>query len=59
MTSFILHHHETVISIRDLEEMLRTGQDLKSLPEEALLTPSARDFLRDWESNGAPKKRPG
>ncbi len=38
-----------VISVRDLEEMLRQGKDVRALPEEALLTPSARDFLRDLE----------
>ena len=41
-----------VISVRDLEEMLRNGKDVRSLPEDALLTPSARDFLRDLESSG-------
>jgi L-fuculose-phosphate aldolase len=40
-----------VISLRDLEEMQRTGKDLKSLPADALLTPSARDFLRDLEGS--------
>ena len=40
-----------VISVRDLEEMLRQGKDVRSVPEEALLTPSARDFLRDLELN--------
>jgi L-fuculose-phosphate aldolase len=44
-----------VISVRDLEEMLRNGKNVRSLPEDVLLTPSARDFLRDLESNGAPK----
>lgn len=38
-----------VISVRDLEEMLRSGKDVRSLPEDALLTPSARDFLRDLD----------
>ena len=38
-----------VISVKDLEEMVRTGKDVRSLPAEALLTPSARDFLRDLE----------
>jgi len=38
-----------VISVKDLEEMLRGGKDVRSLPEGALLTPSARDFLRDLE----------
>jgi L-fuculose-phosphate aldolase len=38
-----------VISVKDLEEMVRSGKDVRSLPEGALLTPSARDFLRDLE----------
>jgi len=38
-----------VISVKDLEEMVRNGKDVRSLPAEALLTPSARDFLRDLE----------
>ncbi len=38
-----------IISLRDLEEMVRNGRDLRSLPAEVLLTPSARDFLRDQE----------
>src|SRR5450759_4094980 len=41
-----------VISLRDLEEMVRNGQDVRSLSEDAILTPSARDFLRDFEGNG-------
>ena len=42
-----------VISVRDLEEMVRGGTDVRSLPQDALLTPSARDLLRDLEnSNG-------
>jgi L-fuculose-phosphate aldolase len=44
-----------VISVRDLEEMVRNGKELRSLPEDVLLTPSARDFLRDLDSAGAPK----
>src|SRR3979411_831232 len=35
-----------VISVKDLEEMVRSGRDVGSLPADALLTPSARDFLR-------------
>src|SRR6266498_2730200 len=38
-----------VVSVKDLEEMVRSGKDVRSLPEGALLTPSARDFLRDLE----------
>jgi len=41
-----------VISVRDLEEMMRNGGDVQSLPDDALLTPSTRDFLRDLEGNG-------
>ncbi len=39
-----------VISVRDVEEMLRAGKDFRSLPADALVTPSARDFLRDLEA---------
>jgi len=44
-----------VISLRDLEEMARSGKDLDSLPADALLTPSARDFLHDREGHGTHK----
>ncbi len=42
-----------VISVRDLEEMLRNGKDVRALPDDALLTPSARDFLRDLDETGS------
>ena len=42
-----------VISLRDLQEMLRNGKDARSLPADALLTPSARDFLREIETSGS------
>src|SRR5208282_4465494 len=48
-----------VISVRDLEEMLRNGKDARSLPADALLTPSARDFLRELESSGHQRGRAG
>jgi len=41
-----------VISLRDLEALLRQGQDPRHLPADAILTPSARDFLRELESGG-------
>ncbi len=41
-----------IISVRDLEEMLRAGKDVRTLPEDALLTPSARDFLREQDGAG-------
>src|SRR5258707_2091617 len=44
-----------VISVKDLEEMVRSGKDVRALPVEALLTPSARDFLRDLEGHGSYK----
>ena len=44
-----------VISLKDVEEMLRSGKDVHSLPADALLTPSARDFVREQEGNGASK----
>lgn len=47
-----------VISVRDLEEMVRTGKDLAGLPADALLTPSARDYLREHDSS-AKAERPG
>ncbi|MBN2507022.1 MAG: class II aldolase/adducin family protein, partial [Verrucomicrobia bacterium] len=41
---------KSVISTRDIEELLRTGGGVQSLPDDAILTPSARDLLRDLES---------
>ena len=35
--------------------MLRSGKDVRSLPADALLTPSARDFLRELETRGHPQ----
>ena len=32
--------------------MVRNGQDVKSLPDDAIITPSARDFLFELQSNG-------
>lgn len=43
---------KTVISVRDLEEMVRQGRDVRALPADAILTPSARDFLRELEMSG-------
>src|SRR2546430_15741496 len=40
---------KSVISLKDLEEMVSSGKDVRSLTADALLTPSARDFLRDLE----------
>jgi L-fuculose-phosphate aldolase len=48
-----------VISVKDLQEMLRNGNNFKSIPADALLTPSAKDFLRDFEGNGASRVQSG
>ncbi len=34
--------------------MQRNGKDVLALPEDVILTPSARDFLRDYETTGKP-----
>ena len=44
---------KALYSLRDLEELVRNGGDLRSLPVEALYTPSARDFIRDQGSKPA------
>lgn len=44
-----------VISLRDVEDMLRRGADLNTLPAEAILTPSARDLVRDTLERGGGK----
>ena len=41
---------KTVISAKDIEDLLRRGGDAKNLPADALLTPSARDLLRDLDN---------
>jgi L-fuculose-phosphate aldolase len=39
-----------IVSLRDLEEMVRHGKDPGALSDDVLLTPSARDFLRDLDN---------
>src|SRR3984957_6492486 len=46
---------KTVISARDIEELLSRGGDIKSLPTDAIITPSARDLMRDLENRGLAK----
>jgi len=41
-----------IISIKDVKEMVRNGQDVKNLPADAIITPSAKDFLFELQSNG-------
>ncbi len=43
---------KNIISLRDLENMVRNGQDVRNLPADAILTPSARDFLLELEVRG-------
>jgi L-fuculose-phosphate aldolase len=44
---------KTLISAKDIDELVRKGGDPRSLPADALLTPSARDRLRELEGVGA------
>jgi L-fuculose-phosphate aldolase len=44
-----------VISLKDVQELVRSGKDARALPPDALLTPSARDFLRDLETAATTK----
>jgi L-fuculose-phosphate aldolase len=46
---------KNVISVKDLERMVREGKSPGSLPPDAILTPSARDYLNDLELNGTAK----
>ena len=43
---------KTVISARDVEDLLRRGVDLGTIPTDAILTPSARDLIRDTQDAG-------
>ena len=43
---------KNVMSARDIEDLIRQGKDPRQLPENVLLTPSARDVVRDWEDGG-------
>lgn len=48
---------KAVISARDIEELISSGGNPASLPSDAIITPSARELLRDWQNgsqrNGA------
>lgn len=41
---------KSIVSAKDIEELLRRGGDPGGLPADAILTPSARDALRDWQN---------
>ena len=47
-----------VISLRDLQDMIRNGQDVNSLPADAIITPSARDYLHELATNTALRPAP-
>jgi L-fuculose-phosphate aldolase len=40
---------KSVISVKEVEELLRQGVDPRSLPADAIYTPSARDLLRNLQ----------
>ena len=42
-----------VITARDVEELIQKGGSLSSLPSDAIITPSARDLIRDLENKAA------
>ena len=50
---------KNIISLRDLENMVRNGQDVRNLPPDAILTPSARDLLLEMEIRGIKPSVPG
>ena len=41
---------KTVVSAKEVQELIRQGGDLRSLPADALFTPLARELLRDAKS---------
>src|SRR3989454_949322 len=41
-----------VISAKDIEDLLAKGGDVQGLPDDAILTPSAKDLLRDLGRRG-------
>ena len=50
---------KTVISAKDIEELIRKGGNAQSLPPDAILTPSARDLLYNFEGHGTKKNFEG
>src|SRR5512137_1570034 len=42
-----------VITARDIEELIQKGGSVSSLPSDAIITPSARDLIRDLENKAA------
>jgi L-fuculose-phosphate aldolase len=44
-----------VISLRDVQDMISHGQDVTHLPADAIITPSANDYLYELQMNGSTK----
>lgn len=44
-----------VISLRDVQDMISNGQDVTHLPADAIITPSANDYLYELQMNGSAK----
>jgi L-fuculose-phosphate aldolase len=42
-----------LISLNDLQDMVKKGQDVNKLPSDAIITPSARDYLHELQSAGS------
>jgi L-fuculose-phosphate aldolase len=42
-----------VITARDVEELIQSGGSVSSIPSDAIITPSARDLIRDFENKAA------
>ena len=42
-----------VITARDVEELIQSGQSVSSIPGDAIITPSARDLIRDLENKAS------
>jgi L-fuculose-phosphate aldolase len=49
---------KTVISAKDITDLLENGGDLSSIPADAIITPSARDLMRDLENRVARQAEP-
>ena len=45
-----------VISVRDIQEMIRNGQGV-SIPDDALVTPPRATFWANWPPTAAPTAR--
>ncbi len=50
---------KTVISAKDIEDLVAKGGDMTSLPSDAILTPSAKDLLRDLQRHGRSRSTAG